>query len=121
MDNIIGFITRGRGLTVLRIDCARVIESDPERRVELSWGKDAAFNRPVKVKVLCKNEKGLLASMSAKISSVKVNIVSAQINTGETQATCIFEVDVNALPQLKKVMSALERVRGVIKVERISG
>ncbi len=120
-DKIIGFITRGRGLTVHRIDCAHVIESDPERRVELTWGKDAAFNRPVKIKVLCKNEKGLLASMSAKISSVKVNIVSAQINTGDTQATCIFEVAVNALPQLKKVMSALERVKGVIKVERISG
>ena len=120
-DKIVGFITRGRGLTVHRSDCARVIESDPERRVELSWGKDAAFNRPVKIKILCKNEKGLLASMTAKISSVKVNIVSAQISTGDTQATCIFEIEVNALSQLNKVVSALERVKGVLKVERISG
>lgn len=119
-DKIAGFITRGRGLTVHRTDCAHVLQSDPERRVDLKWSKDAMFTRPVKIKILCKDEKGILAKMSATISEEKVNISSAQINTTKLQASCLFEVDVKSLNRLDQVIKSLQKVKGVIKVERIS-
>lgn len=118
-DNIVGFITRGRGLTVHKSDCSHILESDPERRISLKWGKDAAFTKPVKIKVTCKNEKGLLANMSLKISEKKVNITSAQIITGTTQATCIFELDVKSLSHLSGIVNSLGKVKGVLKVERV--
>jgi len=119
-DKIIGFITRGRGVTVHRIDCAHVQESDPERRIELQWSKDAVFTRPVKIKVICKNEKGLLANLTARISDEKLNINSAQINTAQANACCIFEIDVQSLAHLEKVINSLQKVKGVSKVERVS-
>lgn len=119
-DRIIGFITRGRGVTVHRIDCAHVQESDPERRIELQWSKDAVFTRPVKIKVISKNEKGLLANMTTRISEEKLNIKSAQINTGKANACCIFEIDVQSLPHLEKVINSLQKIKGVMKVERVS-
>lgn len=117
-DKIIGFITRGRGVTVHRIDCAHVQESDPERRIDLQWSKDAVFTRPVKIKVTCKDEKGLLANMTSKISEEKLNITSAQINTGPANACCLFEIDVKSLTHLEKVIHSLQKVKGVIRVER---
>lgn len=120
-DKIIGFITRGRGVTVHRTDCRFILESDPERRLSLQWGKDAEIKRPVKIKITCKNEKGLLASMSSTISSEKANITSAQINTASARANCLFEVEVDSLSHLEKMVAALQKVKGVIKVERIAG
>jgi len=118
-DVIVGFITRGRGVTVHKADCPYVLESDPERRIELQWGKDALLSRLVKVKVICKNEKGILARMSSKISSEKVNIASARINTGTAKANCLFEVDVKSLSHLERVIGAIRKVKGVVSVERV--
>ena len=118
-DKIVGFITRGRGVTVHRADCRTVLESDPERRIELKWGKDTAVPRKVKIKVTCKNEKGLLASMSSKISEQKVNIAGARVNTGDAKASCFFELDVESANHLERVMGAIQKVKGVTKVERL--
>lgn len=120
-DKIVGFITRGRGVTVHRADCSYVLESDPERRIGIQWGRDAVFTRPVKVKVTCKNEKGLLANMSSRISEQKVNITSARINTGEAKASCLFELDVESVSCLEKVMNAIRKIKGVTRVERVIG
>ena len=119
-DNIIGFITRGRGVSVHRSDCAYVLSSDPERQIALQWGKDAALSRPVKIKVVCKDEKGLLAKMSTTITGEKANITSAQINTKTARAQCIFEVAIDSLKHLERVINALHKVKGVHSVERIN-
>lgn len=118
-EKIIGFITRGRGVTVHRLNCPYVLESDPERQIALQWSKDAVLSRPVKIKVSCKDEKGLLASMSTTITGEKANISSAQINTKTAKAHCIFEVTVESLTQLEKVIKALQKVKGVYSVERV--
>ena len=60
-ERILGFITRGRGVTVHAVDCPRVLESDPQRRVEVVWENGAAAPRPVTVEVMCIDEPGLLA------------------------------------------------------------
>ena len=58
--------------------------------------------------------------MTARISDEKLNINSAQINTGKADACCIFEIDVQSLPHLEKVINSLQKVKGVMKVERVS-
>lgn len=118
-DKIVGFITRGRGVTVHRSDCANALESNPERILDIQWGKDAMLTRPVKVKVSCNNMKGLLANMSSKISGEKANISSVHINTNTAKADCFFELEVMSLNHLEKVINALQKVKGIYKVERV--
>jgi GTP pyrophosphokinase len=62
-DEIIGFITRGRGITVHRRNCAKAFDTDPERRVEISWDARAKINRPVQIKVMTANRPGILATV----------------------------------------------------------
>jgi GTP pyrophosphokinase len=121
-DSIVGFITRGRGVTVHTATCTKGIDSDAERRVEVRWNLQEKANiaRIVRVRVLSADEPGLLALMSQTISSCAVNIASANIRTTKDQkAIAIFEIQVADTGQLQKVMSALEAKKGVIAVERV--
>ncbi len=124
-DSIVGFITRGRGVTVHTTSCSKALDSDPERRVDVNWNSGAvATGGPrkhhVQIRVLSKDEPGVLAAMSQAISSCGVNIASAQIRTTKDQkAWALFDVEVNDLSELQRVQSALEKNRGVIHVERV--
>ncbi|MFQ5666182.1 MAG: RelA/SpoT family protein [Candidatus Binatia bacterium] len=121
-ERILGFVTRGRGVTVHAVDCPRVLESDPQRRVEAVWEDGAAGPRPVTVEVMCVDEPGLLAAISKAISSVGVNISRAQVRGMEDKkALNIFEVVVSSADQLNRVIRSLGRVRGVMKVARARG
>ena len=122
-ERILGFITRGRGVTVHAIDCPRVLESDPQRRVEVMWddGAQAAL-RPVTVEVTCIDEPGLLAAMSKAISGTGVNISRAQVKSvPDKRAVNTFEVMVGDAGQLNRVIRALSKVRGVTRVARARG
>jgi GTP pyrophosphokinase len=119
-ERILGFITRGRGVTVHAVDCPRVLDSDPQRRVEVVWEKDADAPRAVSLEVVCIDAPGLLAAMSKAISSTGVNISRAQVRNAEDgKATDTFEVVVNSVDQLNRVVRSLSKVRGVMKVTRI--
>jgi GTP diphosphokinase / guanosine-3',5'-bis(diphosphate) 3'-diphosphatase len=122
-ERILGFITRGRGVTVHAIDCPRVLESDPQRRVEVMWeeGAQAALRR-VTVEVTCIDEPGLLAAMSKAISGTGVNISRAQVKSvPDKRAVNMFEVMVGDANQLNRVIRALSKVRGVTRVARARG
>ncbi|MDD2855695.1 MAG: bifunctional (p)ppGpp synthetase/guanosine-3',5'-bis(diphosphate) 3'-pyrophosphohydrolase [Desulfuromonadaceae bacterium] len=119
-DEIIGFITRGKGVTVHTGDCQFALESDPERRVDVKWSKVKSAVLPVKIRVLCHDEKGILANITVAITNCEANIASAQIqSTIDQRGENIFEVNVTDLNHLQKVMNALMKVKGVIKVERM--
>ena len=121
-ERILGFITRGRGVTIHAVDCPRVLESDPQRRIEAVWEDGAAGARPVTVEVMCIDEPGLLAAISKAISSVGVNITRAQVRSVEDKkAVNTFEVMVSSADQLNRVIRALGKVRGVMKVARARG
>ena len=121
-EAIVGFITRGRGVTVHVASCARVLESDPHRKVDVSWEQDGANPRPIKIEVSCVDKPGLLAAISAAITSADVNISRAQVQTfpGE-RAVNIFEVMLRDSAQLNRVLRNVARVKGVFKVERARG
>ncbi len=119
-ERITGFITRGRGVTVHALDCPRVLESDPQRRIDVQWEDDKGTPRTVKVEVTCIDQPGLLAAMSKAISSAGINITRAQVHAaGDKRAQNTFEVVVSNVDELNRVMRNLGRVRGVIRVARV--
>jgi GTP pyrophosphokinase len=119
-EPITGFITRGRGVTVHAIDCLRVMESDPQRRVEVAWDPSDAHHRPVQIEVTGVDAPGLLAAMSKAISSAGVNITRAEVRTGiDKKAVNLFEVMVDSVDALNRVMRGLGKVKGVMKVQRV--
>ena len=119
-DEIVGFITRGRGVTVHAGDCPVALEIDPERRIEINWNRDRKTALPVKIKVACHDQKGILANISQAIANCEANITSASIqSTVDKRGVNIFEVEVTDLDHLNKVKTAIMKVKGVIKVERL--
>jgi len=119
-DDIVGFITRGRGVTVHTNDCPVALENDPERRISVAWSRLKRAALPVKIRVACVDEKGILANISTSISNNEANIASAHIqSTVDKRGVNIFEVEVTDLEHLNRVMSGIMKVKGVIKVERM--
>jgi GTP pyrophosphokinase len=119
-ERITGFITRGRGVTVHGLDCPKVLESDPQRRLEVQWSDGKGTPRAVKVEVTCIDQPGLLAAMSKAISSAGINIARAHVHAlGDHKAQNTFELMVTNAEELNRVMRNLGRVRGVMKVARV--
>jgi guanosine-3',5'-bis(diphosphate) 3'-pyrophosphohydrolase len=119
-DPIIGFITRGRGVTVHTTACDKVKGLDPERRVDVSWDARPDVRRPASLKVLTDDRAGVLAAISKVISGAGVSIQQAVCRTiGPQQAINEFDVTVGDLKQLKEVMKSIERLEGVQSVERV--
>jgi guanosine-3',5'-bis(diphosphate) 3'-pyrophosphohydrolase len=119
-DRVVGYITRGRGVTIHAADCRNALDEDPNRKVDVAWDSTKEYNYPVRIRVDCEDKKGLLAEISNSISSQEANITNARVDTtGDKRAVCTFEMEIQDLNHLKKVMKALERVKGVNRVERI--
>lgn len=129
-DPIVGFVTRGRGVTVHHAACKKALDTDNDRRIEVSWTgaplppKEGAKapgvpRRSVKVRVFCDDQPGMLASMTQTISQQGVNISQASVRTmKDKRAVCVFEILVTGVDQLNKVISSLEAKEGIISVER---
>jgi guanosine-3',5'-bis(diphosphate) 3'-pyrophosphohydrolase len=118
-DRIIGFITRGRGVTVHYADCPQVLDSDPLRRVDVEWDSGTRALQRVRITVHAQDQMGLLANVSQAVAGQGTNITSAQIKTEHGRASINFEMQVLSAEQLHKVTRAIEMVPGVIKVERV--
>jgi GTP pyrophosphokinase len=118
-DPIIGFITRGRGVTVHVQGCRKAMETDPERRVDVAWDVHGEFKRSVNLKVMSDDRKGLLARMSETFAEVGVNIVQANARTNGEGAVSTFEVEIADVKQLNDVLRAIGQIPGVHSVERV--
>jgi GTP diphosphokinase / guanosine-3',5'-bis(diphosphate) 3'-diphosphatase len=121
-EHIVGFITRGRGVTVHTVGCPTILESDPHRKIEVSWEENVQAARPVKIEVSCVDQPGLLAAISAAITSANANIARAQIRTFTGQkAVNTFEVIIKDSEHLKQVLQNISKVKGVYKTVRARG
>ena len=122
-DEIVGYISRGRGINIHTAQCPHIQEFDSERVVDVQWSIREKHTYPVGMRVVCKDQKGLVAELSAVISSMDINISHAEIDTRlhDMQAICDFKLDVNDLNQFNQVVSAIKKLKSVISVERIAG
>lgn len=119
-DDILGFITRGRGITIHRRGCPKAFDTDPERRVEISWDAKAKINRAVQLRVVTANRPGILATVGHTFSTQGINISEANCRAGDDgRAINVFTFNCTDLNQLKNVMRALAKVTGVVAVERV--
>lgn len=120
-DKIVGFVSRGRGVAIHAAVCQNALNIDAERRIDVEWDKDFKTSRPAKITVVCNDSKGLLVAMSSAITSKEANISSADIRTTpDKKAVCTFEIQVNDLDHLKSIIKSLQKVKNVIKVERVT-
>jgi GTP diphosphokinase / guanosine-3',5'-bis(diphosphate) 3'-diphosphatase len=124
-DGIVGFITRGRGLTVHARDCLALARGvlDRERLVAVEWEAGQPAKRPVRVAVhIGQDRPGLLAAITTAISSRHGNITKAEVTvTDDRRGINHFVVEVNDLRQLQEIMQAIREIKDVINVERIRG
>ncbi len=119
-DTIVGFITRGRGVTVHTASCEKALTTDPLRRIDVAWDVKGDFKRPVSVRVVTNDRPGILAAISQTFSQAGCNISQATCRTtAPDRAVNTFEVSVGDLKQLTSVMKNIERIDGVFTVERV--
>jgi len=124
-DPIVGFITRGRGLTVHARDCLTVAKSvlDRERLIDVEWDVEEPGKRPVRIAVyIGKDRPGLLSEITGAISARNGNITKAEVTvTDDRRGINNFVVEVADLRQLQDIIAAIRDVRDVINVERVRG
>ncbi|MEW5852298.1 MAG: bifunctional (p)ppGpp synthetase/guanosine-3',5'-bis(diphosphate) 3'-pyrophosphohydrolase [Myxococcota bacterium] len=121
-DPVVGFVTRGRGLTIHTKDCPQATEMDPARRIDVSWDNKVRSARPVTIRVVTEDREGMLADLSQVFTRNGVNITVAHCRALEDGgAVNSFKVGIVDVEQLRKVCKQLEGVRGVHKVDRARG
>jgi GTP pyrophosphokinase len=119
-DAIVGFITRGRGVTVHTVSCDKILGIDPDRRVDVAWDVRGDYRRPVSIRVITSDRPGILAKISQTLSEAGLNISQASCRTtpGE-RAVNEFEVTIGDLKQLTSVIRSIEKIDGVQSVQRV--
>jgi guanosine-3',5'-bis(diphosphate) 3'-pyrophosphohydrolase len=120
-DGLIGFVTRGRGVTIHRKDCLNLdrLALDNARLVDVQWKAAADATSPVKLLIEAVDKPGILASLSAVISSVNVNISNATVNSTEDKKSHItFILEVKDKSQLYGLTQKIAQLEGVLRVSR---
>lgn len=118
-DELVGYVTRGRGVAVHQRGCSETLSFDPRRLIAVTWDNKVKTLRRVKLRVRTVDKLGLLALLTQSISGSGANIVGANVSgTEDGKAVSTFEINVESSEQLQAVTRALESVSGVIKVER---
>jgi GTP pyrophosphokinase len=121
-DRILGYITRGRGLTIHAVDCPNLeaLDYDRERLVEVEWDSATPSTHAVKVSVMAVDKTGVLANVSSAIAECHANISRAEIATREDRKAVLdFIVEISSTEHLDQVLKAIERVDGVITERRV--
>ncbi|MBI1820517.1 MAG: bifunctional (p)ppGpp synthetase/guanosine-3',5'-bis(diphosphate) 3'-pyrophosphohydrolase [Nitrospirae bacterium] len=124
-DPIIGFITRGRGLSIHSVECPNIdeLDYDKERIVDVDWETKTDSTYPVKISVLTVDKPGILASVSQAIASSEANITHAEITTSaeNKKASLIFIIEIKNIQHLDRVFKNIEKVDSVVQVRRVRG
>ncbi|HJO81726.1 MAG: bifunctional (p)ppGpp synthetase/guanosine-3',5'-bis(diphosphate) 3'-pyrophosphohydrolase [SAR202 cluster bacterium] len=119
-DEIIGYITRSRGVNVHRRTCPNILhESEQERLVQVGWGQTQTLY-PVRIQVRSWDRVGLLGDITSLVSDEKVNIASIVSEEYADMSIITLTVHISGIDQLSRVFLKLEGVKGVIGVTRVS-
>ena len=123
-DNIIGFITRGHGISVHKRDCTNVPKdisacAEPERWVQVRWNKDVKKEFKAALQITALSRIGLMADISVQLANMRVNIneISSRV-AKDGRSTINMNITVSNVDHLKNVISRVEKVDGVLSVER---
>ena len=121
-EKIVGYITRGKGVSVHSASCANVVNLlfDPERRIGVEWDTGAdPLPYTVRLKISVEDRRGILADVSSRIADINTNIRDVEATTGEDHRGSIrVTVEISDLKHLERVMKSIRNVEGVLEVER---
>lgn len=119
-DPIVGYITRGRGITIHTSSCKRLVPDEINRSVPVEWNSDFSFKHPVNIRVIAHDRPGVLSLLSKNINALGINIRSALAKSlPDTKGSFIFEVEVKDYSELLKTISTLESLEEVLTVGRV--
>jgi GTP diphosphokinase / guanosine-3',5'-bis(diphosphate) 3'-diphosphatase len=118
-DAVVGYITRGFGVSVHRVGCSNAVKTNPERLIEVEWDADTHEPFPVKIKVRALDRVGLLADVASSISKSGANIIAVHSETTPNKmVSSFFTLEVANTQQLELVVAGLKKVKQVLEVER---
>jgi GTP pyrophosphokinase len=120
-EPIIGYITRGRGVTVHRSDCHNVKNFESERLINVSWEGEEERSYPAKIRVRCQNKLGMLGSICNILAQAEVNIDSGTFQSNVDGTSDLnFTVDVKDLNQLYSALAKVKALKAVSEAVRVS-
>jgi len=119
-DEIIGYVTGGRGITVHRVTCANLplIGGDQDRYVEVEWDVDKRRDFVVPLKIVAEDRKHFLKDVTESISKLNTNIVSVDMTVEEGILTLFMAVEVDGIRKLERIRNRLKMIPGIIYMER---
>ena len=118
-DSIIGYVTRGRGITVHTGECKRVNANELDRSVNVEWNPNLGIKYPVTIRVITLDKPGILSLISNQITNQGINIRSAMAKSlADRRGSFIFEIEVGDYSELLKSISNIESLEEVISVQR---
>ena len=117
-EPIIGFVTRGRGVSVHRAGCVNVKRLDPERMVTAEWGAAAGATFAVDIEIDAIDRTGLLRDISEVLSRERINVTATKSLSTDLAARMRFTVEVADLDQLRRALGLIREVRGVVRATR---
>ncbi|MFQ5449275.1 MAG: RelA/SpoT family protein [Nitrospinaceae bacterium] len=121
-EPILGYITRGRGVTVHHIDCPSVsgFSDEAERLVEVEWGSGQKTSYPTRISIVTEDKPGLLANISSVFADCDINIIRANVQQGpHKRAYFDLSIEIQDLAQLNRTLEKVREVDGVIYLERV--
>jgi GTP pyrophosphokinase len=119
-EKVLGFITRGRGVSIHNENCRHVKEADPDRLVAVSWEPSEKSTYPARLRVSSMEGKGVLADISTVFSLKDANIIQAEVKTTvDNKGIALFTIEVEDYAQLQDIIRAIKKVRNVLMVERL--
>ena len=118
-DEVMGFITAGRGISVHKIACGNFRNTDPDRHVAVEWATSSRISHRAQILVIAQDQKGFLASLSSVISSDDANILSVDAQTSDGMTAQIkVVVEITDLPHLERLLQHIRQLSGVIEARR---
>jgi GTP pyrophosphokinase len=122
-DAIVGFITRGQGITVHRQDCSNALRhhnESEERLIEVNWGADRGQTYPVDVDILAHERAGLLRDITGLLSNEKINVLAVNTQTDRKQhiARMTFTLEIPDVEILSRILALLDQIPNVMEVRR---
>ena len=120
-DPIIGFVTRGRGISVHRADCSNAphFSADTERKIEVAWDEADQKKYVVTIEVLGADRPGLLHEMTRIFADFGANVTDAGLKTVSQQAKASFKIEIYNRNQLKQILRRLQKIKGIETVSRV--
>jgi len=119
-EPVIGFITRGRGVTIHAKNCRHTRDVDQDRLVGVEWERTEDVNYLARLRVTNISKKGMLATISAILAQSEANIVDADVQTTvDKKGISTFTIEISDYNQLRDIISKIKKIKEVLKVERI--